>query len=147
MRVIKAIYVAIVLTLSAAVPAAAGLLEDAVAAYDKGEFATALRLWRRLADQGDVPAQIKVGSMYAEGVGVPRDYVEAMKWFRRAADQGSARAQFDVGTMYDSGQGVPQSFAETVKWYRLAAAQGHADAQYHLGLMHAEGRGVAKSDA
>ena len=42
----------------------------------------------RKAESGDATAQAKLGQMYAEGKGMPQDYVEAMKWFRLAADQG-----------------------------------------------------------
>jgi len=64
----------------------AGPLEDALAAHDRGDDATALRLIRPLADQGNADAQYNLGNMYATGKGVPKDGSEAAKWFRRAAD-------------------------------------------------------------
>ena len=48
----------------AAVPAVAGPLEDGLEAYEKGDYATALRLWRPLAEQGDADAQSNLGLMY-----------------------------------------------------------------------------------
>lgn len=45
-------------------PVLAGPLEDAQAAYRKQDYATALRLVRQLADQGDAWAQLMLGSMY-----------------------------------------------------------------------------------
>jgi TPR repeat protein len=133
---------AIILGLSLAAPVAAGPLEDANAAHERGDYATALRLWRPLADQGDAAAQFNLGVMYASGRGIPQNYAEALKWFRLAAAQGSAGAQFFLGNMYLSGQGVPESYAEAVKWYRLAADQGNATAQVFLGNMYAYGQGV-----
>ena len=62
--------------------------EDAKEAYDRGDFATALRLFRSLADQGNAVAQQRVGLMYESGQSVQRDYAEAVKWYHRAADQG-----------------------------------------------------------
>ena len=85
--------------------------------------ATALRLWRPLAEQGDADAQYSLGVTYANGRGVPQDYAEAVRWYRKAADQGLASAQNNLGLMYDNGQGVPQDYAEAVKWYNLAAAR------------------------
>ena len=41
--------IVVLLVSGAAVPAVAGPLEDADAAYDRGDYATALRLWRPLA--------------------------------------------------------------------------------------------------
>ena len=88
--------------------AVAGPLEDGLAAALAGDYPTAMRLWRPLADQGNAIAQRNLGNMYANGRGVPQDYAEAMKWYRKAADQGNAPAQLNLGIMYDLGQGVPQ---------------------------------------
>jgi TPR repeat protein len=44
--------------------AAAGPLEDGAEAAERGDYATALRLWRPLADQGNPYAQYKVGLAY-----------------------------------------------------------------------------------
>ena len=103
-------------------------LDDAVAAYEQGDYATALRLYRRLADQGHAGAHYNLGFMYANGQGVPQNHAEAVKWYRRAADQGNARAQYNLGLMYANGQGLTQDNAEALKWYRLAADQGEASA-------------------
>jgi len=121
-----------------------GPLEDARAAYVKQDYATALRLFRPLADQGDADAQNMLGLMYQAGHGVPQDYAQAVKWYRLAADQGHAWAQTSLGTMYDNGQGVPKDYAQAVKWYRLAADQGNAWAQSWLGAMYYLGQGVPK---
>ena len=61
----RAAFAAIVLLLSLAAPVAAGPLEDAAAAYSRGDYATALRLLRPLADQGDAVAQNYLGVMYS----------------------------------------------------------------------------------
>jgi TPR repeat protein len=138
----RAAFAAIVLVLSLAAPVAAGPLEDAAVAYSTGDYATALRLFRPLADQGVASAQAHLGSMYYEGKGVPQDYAEAVKWYRLAADQGEVLAQHNLGSMYYDGKGVPQDYAEAVKWYRLAADQGEVLAQDTLGDMYKNGHGV-----
>src|SRR5690242_19020213 len=73
-------------------PVCAGQFDDAVAAYNAGDYAKALQTWKPLADGGDIQAQIAIGALYADGRGVKQSYADAMTWFRRAADQGSARA-------------------------------------------------------
>ena len=78
----------------------AGELEDGKAAYEKGDYATALEKWIPLADQGHAPAQFNLGVMYASGQGVPQDYAAAINWYRKAADQGHAKAQSNLGIMY-----------------------------------------------
>jgi hypothetical protein len=107
----------------------AGPLEDATAANLSGDYATALRLLRPLADEGNATAQNSLGAMYAFGRGVPLDHAEAAKWYRKAADQGNAAAQYNLGVSYANGLGVPQDYAAAMQWYRKAADQGDADAQ------------------
>ena len=124
--------------------ATAGPLEDAVAAYQRGDYVTALRLWRPLAEQGDADAQFHLGVMYESGQGGLRNDAEAIKWYRKAADQDDAVAQFDLGVMYAEGEGVSPHHAEAALWYRLAADHGLAGAQFNLGMMYAEGQGVSQ---
>ena len=45
------------------------------------------------AEEGDVEAQNKLGMIYYNGEGVPKDYTEAIKWYRKAAEQGYAKSQ------------------------------------------------------
>ena len=56
-----------------------------LAAYERRDFATALRIWRPLAQGGDATAQGNLGFMYYNGQGVPQDYVQAHKWFNLSA--------------------------------------------------------------
>ena len=111
-------------------------------AYKSGDFATALREWEPLANQGDAVAQSFLGWMYRKGKGVPQDYKTAVKWYRLAAEQRLAVAQYHLGNRYYNGQGVPKNHKTAVKWYRLAADQGYARAQYNLGNRYAKGQGV-----
>ena len=122
---------AIVLLLGLAAPVAAGPVEDATAAYDRGEYATAMRLWRSLAGRGVADAQFLLGRMYHSGQGVPvsQDYAEALKWYRLAAAQGNADAQTFLGVMYRYGQGVPQDYVLAHMWFNLAAVQGDDSGQ------------------
>ena len=47
---IKILLAALVVSLSLAAPVLAGPFEDGVAAYKRGDYATAQRLWRQLAE-------------------------------------------------------------------------------------------------
>ena len=88
-----------------AAPAWAGFAEG-VAAWDRGDYATALQELRPLAEQGDALAQFNLGTMYHHGQGLPQDYAQSMSWYRKAADQGHSKAQNNIGLMYDQGKGV-----------------------------------------
>ena len=108
-------------------------------AHESKDYATALKEWRPLAEQGDAAAQTRLGHMYNYGYGVTEDGAEAVKWYRKAAEQGYAWGQISLGLQYADGDGVTKDYAETVKWFRKAAEQGNADAQSELGFVYARG--------
>ena len=137
-----ALAAALLLTVMGTPPAAAQTMEEARAAYARGDHATALRGFRIHAERGDAEAQFILGIMYDDGEGVPPDYAEAVLWYRRAAEKGLVVAQFMLGLMYAEGEDVPQDYAEAVRWYRRAAEQDNADAQFKLGVGYDNGYGV-----
>src|SRR5271166_5998265 len=81
---------------------AAGPLEDGNAAHQRGDYATAVRLLRPLADKGNAVAQISIGDMSDKGEGVQQDYSKAVTWYGKAANKGNADAQVRLGMMYYS---------------------------------------------
>jgi hypothetical protein len=87
---------------------------------------------RRRADKGDPIAQFQLGTMYANGVGTPKDDAKAVIWFQRAAEQGNADAQYTLALRYDNGQGAEKDGSQAVDWYKKAAAQGNQDAMNRL---------------
>ena len=140
----RTVLAAFLMAMTLAGTAIAGLFEDASVAYERGDYATALRLFQSLASGGDGDAQFNVARMYETGQGAPQDYAEALKWYRKAADQGVAAAQGNLADMYTKGEGVPRDYGEAAKWYRKAADQGDANAQNNLGIMNAKGEGVPR---
>ena len=60
------------------------------AAYEAGDYAEAVKCYRKAAEQGDAAAQYNLGVIYYNGEGVTQDYAEAVKWYRKAAEQGYA---------------------------------------------------------
>ena len=119
--------IALLLVFGLSAPVLAGPFEDGLMAYYTDDYATAMRLFRPLADQGDASAQNILGRMYVKGQGVPQDYAAAVKWYRLAADHGDAVAQFNLGFMYENGQGVPQDYVQAHKWSNLSAAGASTD--------------------
>ena len=99
--------------------------DEGVAAYDRGDYATAFEEMLPIAEQGNADAQFALGVMYGNGDGVPQDYAVAMKWYRLAAKQGIARAQYNLGIMYGNGKGVPQDYVQAHMWFNLAASKGN----------------------
>ena len=99
---------AFLLCTAVSAPVMAQDFDKGVAAYNAGDFDTALEELRPLGEQGHAGAQFNLGYMYNTGRGVPQDDAEAVTWYRLAADQGDARAQFNLGVMYANGSGVIQ---------------------------------------
>ena len=116
-----------------------------VRAYDRGDYASAFREFRALAEQGNASAQFNLGFMYDNGEGVSEDDRQAVFWYRKAAEQGDASAQYNLGLMYDNGEGVPEDDRLAAFWYRKAAKQGNASAQLNLGLMYTMGEGYPRT--
>ena len=88
MRASIASLAAIIVVASFAKPGAAGPLEDADAAVKRRDYATAVRLVRPLAEQGNAGAQYTLGVFYDNGLGVPQDRVTSYMWFSLSAAQG-----------------------------------------------------------
>ena len=118
--------VMLILSLLVSGLAIAGPSEDAKQAYDRGDYKTAYRLNKSLAERGSPVAQSNLGLMYYHSRGVSQDYAEATKWFRKAADQGDADAQYSLGLMYAIGKGVPQDYVLAYMWLNLASTRDSA---------------------
>ncbi len=137
---------ALALVCATAVPAAADL-EGGLAAYQRGDYATALDLLAPLAQAGNADAQLRLGRMFYTGTGVAQDFVTAASWLHKAAEAGLGEAQHGLGRLYYNGEGVPQDFAEAARWYRSAAALGVAEAMDNLASLYLRGEGVPQDFA
>lgn len=136
----------LILLLLALPLAAAADFEAGVAAARAGDYATAMREWRPLAEAGNAEAQFNMGLLYENGLGVPQDGATAALWYRRAAELNDRMAQAYLGEMYAKGLGVPRDDREALRWYERAAERGDSASQYNVGLFYATGRGIAPSD-
>lgn len=120
---------------------AAATYEDGLALYDTGDYAGAMEVWRPLAEAGDRDAQYRMGWLYEDGEGVPRDASVAIEWFLRAALLGNVKAQTMMGYKFAKGEGVRASHQKAKCWYLHAAAQGEPQAQLNLGSILKRGEG------
>jgi TPR repeat protein len=74
----------------------AGPWEDGMAAYNRGDYVPASRVFRTLAEQGNAKAQKVLGVMFRKGEGVPKNPVRARMWFSFAAARGDAKAKAEL---------------------------------------------------
>ena len=110
-------------TLLFANTAYAGALEDANKAYDSGNYAKAMKLYKSPALKGLVDAQYNLGVMYANGQGVVQDYVAAHMWFNLAAAQGDKDAVKSRGI--EEQKMTAQQIAEAQKLARECLARNY----------------------
>jgi TPR repeat protein len=137
-------YIALVLSIVCLIISACANIEPAVdtSKNNRAEYEATAKALRKSAEEGDASAQFRLGQLYDEGTGVPKDYGQAKEWFEKAAKQGHVGAQINLGTLYLQGEGAPQSDHMALFWFRQAAEQGDALAFAKLGWMSEQGRGV-----
>ena len=107
------------------VPSYSADFNKGLTAAQSGDFATALKEWKPLAEEGNAVAQNNLGLMYHNGWGVPQDYKEAARLYRLAAEQGDADAQGNLGVMYVFGKGVTKDFVYAHMWGNIALMNGN----------------------
>ena len=113
-------------------------------AHLEKHYSESRRIFHALADKGDVRARFMMGTIYEQGLGVPKDLATAARWYRLAAEGGSASAQYNLGVFYQFGKGVPKDPTEAARWLRMAAEQGHGRAQNNLSTFYFTGVGVPR---
>ena len=100
-------------------------------AYDRANYASALKVWLPQAQQGDAEAQVTLGEIYEKGLGGGvADPKLAAQWYLKAAEQGNSRAKVNLGYLYEKGLGVKQDKAVALNWYRKASGLESSDLQF-----------------
>ena len=105
------------------------------AAYESGDYATALKEWTPLAEQGDADAQFNLGVMYNNGKGVIQDYKTAVKWYTLSAEQGDVMAQKNLSINFALGRGVIEDNVYAHMWANIARSNGNESAQEVLDIL------------
>src|SRR5258706_12688065 len=89
--------------------------------YDRGNYATSLKIWLAEAEKGNAEAQYYVGKIYEGGLGTEPDYKSAARWYEKAAAAGHSASQFSLGALYEKGLGVTADSTKAFNLYRLAS--------------------------
>jgi TPR repeat protein len=85
-----------------------------MAAYNRGDYMPAIRLFRPLAEQGNPKAQSVIGVMYRNGEAVPRNLAHAFMWFSLAAKRGDVAAKMELHEVSKTMTPVEMSQAESM---------------------------------
>jgi uncharacterized protein len=127
-------------SLALAAPAAAQNVKAGIDAWQRGDYASAVAIWRPLAEAGDPDASFNMGQAYRLGRGVLVDMSAAQEWLERAAQKDHADAQATLGLLlFENG-----NQADGLKWLKLASEKGDARALLFYGTALFNGDGVAQ---
>ncbi|HEU4958329.1 MAG TPA: SPOR domain-containing protein [Sphingomicrobium sp.] len=123
---------------AAALPVHAQTVSAGIEAWQKGDTAGAVAIWRPLADKGDADAAFNLGQAYRLGRGVPLDLAQAQSWLERAARKGHIDAQTTLGLLlFQNGNRVA-----AMRWLNGAAEAGEPRALLMVGTALYNGDGV-----
>jgi cell division septation protein DedD len=111
-----------------------------VQAWEAGDHAAAVAIWRPLAEAGDGDAQFNLAQAYRLGQGVAADQTLAFNWYQRSAASGHPVGQANYGLiLFEKGQRQA-----AMPWLAQAAEKGDARAQYVYGTALFNGDHVQK---
>lgn len=108
--------------------ACAGPWEDGMAAYNRGDYVPAIRLFRPLAETGNARAQHLVGAMYRKGQGVARNSARAFMWLSLAARRGDARARAELQQVSQAMS--PQEISQANEMAQACEASNYRACEY-----------------
>lgn len=91
-----------------------------------------------LAKRNDTSAVFRLGLLYQEGIGLPRNFKTAASYFETAAENGLPEAMNSLGLYYRFGIGVKEDAKKAEEWWRKALLKKNAYALYNLGRMYFE---------
>jgi len=124
--------------LACPVQAQSPTVKAGVEAWQRGDHAAAVAIWRNLADKGNADAAFNLGQAYRLGRGVPADASQAKRWFETAANKGHLDAQVSLGLLlFDSGDR-----STAMKWLKKAADKGEPRALLVVGTALFNGDGL-----
>ncbi len=104
-----------------------------------GQAVSALR--SAVSRYPDAWAADTLGSLYAAGLGVPRNAESAFHWYLWSAKRGDRFAQRQVANAYLNGEGTKRNAAQAAYWFRIGIAPWQlAVMNSSLSRTYAEGR-------
>lgn len=102
------------------------------------DITKSFRYFQLAANQGYVPSQRRLGSMYGLGMGVKQDPTKGAMWTLKAAKAGDMVAAFNLGMTYYRNN----DYVKAARWFQYAETGGAVPANAFLGQMCRDGLGV-----
>ncbi len=92
---------------------------------------------KKAADRNFPEAQIALGQVYGQGLGVPKDPIKAFRWTKRAAENDNDDAMLYLALLYMTGNTVVRiDKREALNWFKKSANAGNKAAKLTLENWH-----------
>ena|GEM_PF-3375543 len=125
---------------------ALSLLGDIAAPDNSGDTAKqALDLMKKATAQGNLDAEVYLGTMYRNGQGIEKNRDEAIRLYNSAIAKGSPWGMFEMGSLFY--EHPNRNTAKTLEWFKKAAEAGYPMAQTAYGVFLLEGKDLPKDAA
>ena len=102
---------------------AKAVFDQGLAAWQAGDHAAALPLFRQASAQGFFKADRYIGLAYLDGLGVEKDPQQAFAAFQKASAK-DITGQYWLGYCHENGIGTRKDMAQAIHWYRKSAQRG-----------------------
>ncbi|MBR0793912.1 sel1 repeat family protein [Bradyrhizobium jicamae] len=110
-------------------------------AYQRGLYKTAFDLATAHVEYNNDPKSMTMlGELYANGLGVKRNYAKADEWYQKASDAGDREAMFALAMMKIAGRGGAVDKEGAVKLLASSTKLGEPKAAYNLALLYLDGQ-------
>jgi len=115
--------------------------------YQKGDelpqsSREAVDWYRKAAENGTAPVQMKLVSLLVDGVAGTPDYAEVRGLCEKAANLHYSPADYCMGELYAHGLGVERDLSKAAQWFKEGSDLGHALSTLRLGQMYLKGEGL-----
>jgi uncharacterized protein len=111
-------------------------------AYDDGNYAEAAAWYEKAMAAGNPDRALRLGDMYAKGLGVPVDMARARALWTNASGALLRKADrerwsaFLLATLYRDGKGTAVDVEQAKHWFERAAELGHEQARTELAALY-----------
>lgn len=95
-----------------------------VSAFNSGDYSTAIEYYQKAASQGHGKANLALGVMYEEGIGVQQSERRAFEYYYEANLCLDPMGTFKTGLCYLNGWGVPENEMMGIDFISKAAEWG-----------------------
>ena len=107
---------------------------------EKPNYEEAVKWYTMAADQGHVTAKQRLGTLYLEGLGVPKNETEAKRLYEEAGDSVSKKYLDYLNTPQ------PQAPISMMMAMKEKAEKGDAEAQVYMGMLYEHGHAGVPQD-